>query len=159
MILIKLKHFRLVAHISLLLILEIFRTLLWYFFCWPWTGICLLGSNYLRKVFNCTFPAFHLVFLITLYYFPWTAYELWITFSEDFTQIQPGKKYWKIDHNLVAIYKDYIVHFVRQIYINVCSWIINQWDSLYEPAGLNLLSENSDLAVLNAIREFIQNAI
>ena len=52
-----------------------------------------------------------------------------------------------------------MVHFVRQIYINVCSWIINQWDSLYEPAGLNLLSENSDLAVLNAIREFIQNAI
>ena len=35
-----------------------------FFFCWTWTGICLLGSNNSRNVFKCTFSEFHWVFRI-----------------------------------------------------------------------------------------------
>ena len=33
-------------------------------------SICFLGSNYSRKVFNCTFPEFPLAFLIKVYFAP-----------------------------------------------------------------------------------------
>ena len=52
------------------------------------------------------------------------------------------------DQNLLYVKIIDTVHFVRQIYINLCWWTINQWDSPYEQP---ILSENSDLAVLSAI--------